>query len=493
MENHAKKILGLLENAVGRLAPREKFGILFSGGVDSAFIAHICKNLGRDFVCYTAGLKENGLKVADDIVWAEKAAKEMGLSLKKREIGLAGLGKCAENVVRVIHSANVVKVGVAVPLFLAMEMAKKDGITSVFSGLGSEEIFAGYERHAKAADINSECRKGLEMLEERDLERDRRLASYFGVELKLPFLDRELVDYALKIPGEIKIKGEIKKYILREAALESGMPRDIAFRKKQAAQYGSNFDRGIAKLAKAGGVQKSAYLKSLALPAGALVSSGKDSIYAVYKMINDGYTVSCIINLKSENPDSYMFHTVNNGMVDLQAESMGIPLVRIITKGEKEAELSDLKAALVRAKEEYGIKGVITGALFSEYQGERVNSVCRDAGLVHFSPLWHKDQETEIRELLKNGFEIIFTAVAAEGLDSSWLGRKITEKDVDRLVSLKKKFGINVAGEGGEFESLVLDCPLFNKKLQILDSEIIEESKNTARLIIKKAVLNQKT
>jgi len=94
-----------------------------------------------------------------------------------------------------------------------------------------------------------------------------------------------------------------------------------------------------------------------------------------------------------------------------------------------------------------------------------------------------------MREILEKGFEIVFSSVAAEGLDEKWLGKKITENDVDKL---SKKTGLNVAGEGGEFESLVLDCPLFNKKIKIINSKVIKEDENTARLVIKKAGLTKK-
>jgi asparagine synthase (glutamine-hydrolysing) len=95
-----------------------------------------------------------------------------------------------------------------------------------------------------------------------------------------------------------------------------------------------------------------------------------------------------------------------------------------------------------------------------------------------------------MRSLLSEGFKIALSSVAALGLDKSWLGRIITEKDVDKLVELNRKYHINVAGEGGEYESLVLHCPLFKRELKITESEIIEEKSHTAKLIVKKAALN---
>ncbi|PIY60064.1 hypothetical protein COY95_03735, partial [Candidatus Woesearchaeota archaeon CG_4_10_14_0_8_um_filter_47_5] len=144
---------------------------------------------------------------------------------------------------------------------------------------------------------------------------------------------------------------------------------------------------------------------------------------------------------------------------------------------------------LLRAKELYSIEGVVTGALFSGYQRERVEAVCDRLGLKIFSPLWHMDQEQELRSILRRGFSVVLTKVAAEGLDAGWLGRRLTSADVDRLVELHKKYRINIAGEGGEFESLVLDAPFFGKQIILEETEVVEENACTAELVVRRARL----
>ncbi len=491
------KTAALLDEGIEKRIPRQKFGLLFSGGIDSTFLAHYFKSKGYDFTCYTAGLDLPG-SVASDVVAAEKVAKELGLKLKIKKIKLEEVEKYLKKIVPLIEDSNVVKVGVALPFYLACEMAKKDGCKVIFSGLGSEEIFAGYERHKLAVNINKECIFGLLKMYERDLYRDDVVTMSHSLELRLPFLDRKLADYALKIPAKYKLTETTSKYILRQIAMERGISTEIANRQKVAAQYGSKFDAAIEKLAKLGKyASKSAYLKTFYpshnVRLGVLFSGGKDSMYAAYIMKQQNYELTCLITLKSKNLASYMFHTPAIDLTKLQAEALGLPILTYTTDGEKEKELLDLEAALRLAQKQYGIQGVVTGAVFSTYQRDRIEKIADTLGLKIFSPLWHKPQEQEMQELLQKKFKIVLTAIAAEGFDKSWLGKVITEKELGLLQKLKVKYGININGEGGEYESLVLDCPLFTKELVLDTVEIVEEKKNTAQLMIHKASLQEKS
>lgn len=225
---------------------------------------------------------------------------------------------------------------------------------------------------------------------------------------------------------------------------------------------------------------------------GVLFSSGKDSCYALHIMQEKGNSIECLITIKSKNPDSYMFHTPNIDLSRLQAEAMGFPLLETFTEGEKELELDDLKSAILEAKKEYGLEGIVTGALYSNYQKDRIEKICNELGLDVFSPLWHMDQEQEMRDLLDNGFRFIFSSIAAYGLDSSWVGNEITVSEVDKLVKLNEKIGLNIAGEGGEFESFVIDAPMFKKRIQINKYDLVERDEYTARVIIEDAVLVDK-
>jgi asparagine synthase (glutamine-hydrolysing) len=258
-----KELRELVINSIKTNIPEEKFGILFSGGVDSTLIAQVCKSEKKDFILYTSALKEKGLKQAEDLTYAKKAAKKLKLKLKIKTINLDETEKYIKKILKILKEPNVVKVGVALPFYIAFEMTKKDNISIMFSGLGSEELFAGYERHKKTKNINKECFNGLLNMYERDISRDLAIAKAQNIILKIPYLEKELIGYSLKIPARYKLTKDQNKLILREVAEQLGL-KEFAWRKKKAAQYGSGFDKAIEKLAKRNGFKyKKDYLINL--------------------------------------------------------------------------------------------------------------------------------------------------------------------------------------------------------------------------------------
>jgi len=204
----------------------------------------------------------------------------------------------------------------------------------------------------------------------------------------------------------------------------------------------------------------------------ALFSGGKDSTYAVFLARKHGYDVSCLISIASENPDSYMFHTPSILQVKKQSEVMGVPLIIQRTMGEKEKELKDLKEVIQKAKIDFEIEGVITGSVESAYQASRVQRICNEMGLECFNPLWQWDQFELLQELIREHFDVVVISVSAYPLDKSWLGRRIDEYFIKEVRKLFNRFGINPAGEGGEFETFVLGCPLFRRSLTIVDKQV---------------------
>jgi diphthine-ammonia ligase len=220
---------------------------------------------------------------------------------------------------------------------------------------------------------------------------------------------------------------------------------------------------------------------------GVLFSGGKDSTLAIH-LAKKHHEISCLLSMKSENDESYMFHTPNIGITELQAESLDIPLLTGFTAGEKETELSDLKDLIENAVELFGIEGIVTGAVGSVYQASRVQKICAELGLWCFNPLWQFDQIELLEKLVREKYEIIISSIAAYPLDQTWLGRKIDSKAISELKVLQDKFKIHPAGEGGEFESLVLNAPMFKRKIKIIEAEI-EYSNHAGVFIVKEADL----
>ena len=223
-----------------------------------------------------------------------------------------------------------------------------------------------------------------------------------------------------------------------------------------------------------------------------LFSGGKDSAFALYKAVQKGDEAVCLITIKSKRADSYMFHIPNIELAKLQAEALEIPIVYMNSSGVKEKELDDLKKAIKRAKEKYNVQGIISGALASNYQAERVKKICDELNLRSINPLWGMDEEQYLKDLIKAKFNAIITGIAADGLSKTWLGRKIDNNCIADLKKLHEKNKIHIAAEGGEYETFVLDCPLFKKKIKITDFEIRMENECTGQYIIKAAELVKK-
>ena len=218
-----------------------------------------------------------------------------------------------------------------------------------------------------------------------------------------------------------------------------------------------------------------------------MFSGGKDSTLALAKA-KEKNEVVCLITLISENKESYMFHTVNVGLTTLQAEALDLPIIQRVTEGRKEEELEDLKKAMQEAKTTFNIKGIVTGAIQSEYQAGRIRKICAELDLQCLNPLWKKDQKELLEEIVEEGYKAIISGVFAYPLDRSWLGREIDREMIDRLVKLQEKYGISPAGEGGEIETTTLDAPPFRKRIEILESEIKTKG-DSGVLVIKKARL----
>ena len=198
----------------------------------------------------------------------------------------------------------------------------------------------------------------------------------------------------------------------------------------------------------------------------ALVSGGKDSVLAAHVAMSHGWDVTHVVTVRPRAADSWMFHAPNTDLAPLLAEALGKPLVEVRTAGEKEREVADLERALV----DLPIDGFVSGALASEYQRVRLEGVGHRTGLKSFAPLWHKDPMEVLATVSGAGWDVRFAAVAAEGLTEAWLGRKLDANAIGALDMLRDKHGVHPGGEGGEYETLVLDCPSYQKRIEVVSA-----------------------
>jgi len=194
----------------------------------------------------------------------------------------------------------------------------------------------------------------------------------------------------------------------------------------------------------------------------ALFSGGKDSTFAIFKEKDN---VNQLLSFLPKDKDSYMFHYPNIEFTKVQAERMGLPIKVVETSCED--EIGDMEKAIKEVK----VDGIVSGAIASQYQKQRIDRICEKLRLKSIAPLWHVDQEKYMEEIVERKFKFMITSVSAEGLDESWLGKVVDEKALEELIEIQKKNKINLSGEGGEYCTFVVNCPLFSKEIKIKKAE----------------------
>lgn len=198
-----------------------------------------------------------------------------------------------------------------------------------------------------------------------------------------------------------------------------------------------------------------------------LYSGGKDSTFSLYLMEQSGHDIPYLVNVVPEDAASWIFHTPNLSVVPLMAESMGKELVTAKSSGTEEGDMEGLRNAL----DGLDVEGVVSGAIWSDYQWDRMNIVCGDLGLKLMPPLWRKDQDMLMDQFIDSGIRSMIVGCYAEGLGEEWLGRIIDRQAVEELKAIRARTGISIMGEGGEYESLTIDSPMHSRPLEIVSSE----------------------
>ena len=197
-------------------------------------------------------------------------------------------------------------------------------------------------------------------------------------------------------------------------------------------------------------------------------SGGKDSCLACYRAIADGMKVRYLANTVSEDGKRSCSHGMSAGVIKVQSQAMGIPLVQRRTKQNNyEAEFKDM----LRAFKQEGIEGGIFGDIDFEEHRQWIERVCQDVAVTPHLPLWGEDQNKVLKDFIDAGFESVIIATRADMIGEEWLGRRLDTDFISYLDELKKTKDVTPCGEAGEYHTLVVDGPLFKKRIEILESK----------------------
>lgn len=245
--------VALMDSMQKRTQDFKKIGIIFSGGIDSVLVAYIASKMVPEVVCYTCGVKGS-----NDIASARQIAEKLGLELKVNELDHDAVEKLIPEVINVIEDANAGQVEVALPVYGAVKLAHDDGIKVMLTGQGADEIFGGYSWYAKVAEkegykkLRRHMIEDLLLLYKETLEREDKITMAHSIELREPFLDPEVIRVALSIDMRLNVKGghdTFGKHVHRRLAQKLGIPKEIAYRVKEAAQHGSGMHDVIGDIA----------------------------------------------------------------------------------------------------------------------------------------------------------------------------------------------------------------------------------------------------
>lgn len=240
----------------------DRIGIIFSGGIDSVIIAWLAKKMVREVICYTGGVEGSS-----DIAFARKIAKRLNLKLRVNELTHNEVEEMIPEVINTIEHTNAGQVEVAIPVYAAVKLAHEDGIKVMFSGQAADELFGGYSWYSTIvrdgggyAGLRHYMNEDIQLLYKETLEREDKITMAHSIEMREPFLDLKLIRLSMKIDLRLNVKGvsdAFGKHVHRKLAQELGIPRDIAYRSKEAAQHGSGIHQVIDLIARNHGFDES--------------------------------------------------------------------------------------------------------------------------------------------------------------------------------------------------------------------------------------------
>lgn len=215
-----------------------------------------------------------------------------------------------------------------------------------------------------------------------------------------------------------------------------------------------------------------------------LYSGGKDSTYAIKKCVDEGWKIKYLISVKPTRTDCYLFHFATVEHTKEFADAMGIPqfyLTCDVADPIKEAEIirNLVKNNLVDAV-------VLGGTGLQETQIKSLRDALFPMGVEVFASHTGEDHGELLLSMIKEGFKIMITQIASDGLDKNWVGKILDEVSFVEFKKLSEQYGFHIGGEGGYYDTLIIDCPFFKKRFEVVNADKVMESKNTGFLKINK-------
>jgi asparagine synthase (glutamine-hydrolysing) len=251
----------------------KRVGIIFSGGIDSVIVAWLAKKMVPEVICYTAGIEGS-----TDIAFARNIAKKLKLKLRVNELTRNEVEQMIPEIINVIENTNAGQVEVAVPVYAAIKLAHEDGIKVMFTGQGADELFGGYSWYTKVVEkegyqkLREHMTEDLLLLYKETLEREDKIAMAHSIEMREPFLDMEIIRVSMRMDLKLNVKSQddiFGKHVHRRVAQKLGIPKNIAYRIKEAAQHGSGTHQIFDAIARSHGFDESTipmeYLDNLRL------------------------------------------------------------------------------------------------------------------------------------------------------------------------------------------------------------------------------------
>jgi asparagine synthase (glutamine-hydrolysing) len=255
----------LLASMKKRTQDFDKVGIIFSGGIDSVIIAWLAKKMVPEVICYTGGIHGS-----NDILYARQIAKKLNLKLRVNELTQDEVEQMIPEVINTIEDTNAGQVEVAIPVYAAVKLAHEDGINVMFSGQAADELFGGYPWYARVVEkegyqkLRDHMTQDLLLLYKETLEREDKITMAHSIEMREPFLDTEVIRCSIGMDLKLNIKGTtdiMGKHIHRKLAQKLGIPKNIAYRIKEAAQHGSGMHDIFDTIARKHGFDESTISK----------------------------------------------------------------------------------------------------------------------------------------------------------------------------------------------------------------------------------------